>query len=76
MSINFLQKRNENIILDASTCIFERCIRCSLSSDSKFLRLIVFTKDFLDAYSELKYKEYTAFAQTPTAWEVSMYADA
>ena len=36
----------------------------------------VFTADFLDKYSELKYKEYVAFAQTPTAWEVSMYADA
>ncbi|MDH3824094.1 MAG: type I glutamate--ammonia ligase [Nitrosopumilus sp.] len=47
----------------------------SLASDSNFLEE-VFTKDFLDAYSELKYKEYTAFAQTPTAWEVSMYADA
>ncbi|MBS1267579.1 MAG: Glutamine synthetase [Nitrosopumilus sp.] len=47
----------------------------SLKSDSKFLEE-VFTKDFLDTYSELKYKEYTAFAQTPTAWEVSMYADA
>jgi glutamine synthetase len=47
----------------------------SLASDSKFLEE-VFTKDFLDQYSELKYKEYTAFAQTPTAWEVSMYADA
>ena len=47
----------------------------SLGSDSKFLEE-VFTTDFLEAYSELKYKEYTAFAQTPTAWEVSMYADA
>ena len=47
----------------------------SLSSDSKFLEE-VFTPDFLETYSELKYKEYTAFAQTPTAWEVSMYADA
>ena len=47
----------------------------SLTSDSKFLEQI-FTKDFLDTYAELKYKEYTAFAQTPTAWEVSMYADA
>ena len=47
----------------------------SLASDSKFLEEI-FTRDFLDKYSELKYKEYTAFAQTPTAWEVSMYADA
>ncbi|MEX2191907.1 MAG: hypothetical protein WD717_00805 [Nitrosarchaeum sp.] len=36
----------------------------------------VFTKDFLDAYTELKYKEYHAFAQIPTAWEVSMYIDA
>ena len=47
----------------------------SLSSDSRFLEE-VFTKDFLETYSNLKYKEYTAFAQTPTAWEVSMYADA
>jgi len=47
----------------------------SLKSDQKFLEE-VFTKDFLDKYCELKYKEYTAFAQTPTAWEVSMYADA
>ena len=47
----------------------------SLASDSKFLEE-VFSSDFLEKYSELKYKEYTAFAQTPTAWEVSMYADA
>ena len=47
----------------------------SLNSDQKFLEE-VFTKDFLDKYIELKHKEYTAFAQTPTAWEVSMYADA
>ena len=47
----------------------------SLVSDSGFLEE-VFTKDFLGAYLELKYKEYAAFAQTPTAWEVSMYADA
>ena len=47
----------------------------SLGSDSKFLGE-VFSSDFLETYSELKYKEYTAFAQTPTAWEVSMYADA
>ena len=47
----------------------------ALKSDSGFLEEI-FTKDFLEKYSELKYKEYTAFAQTPTAWEVSMYADA
>ena len=46
----------------------------SLVSDCKFLEE-VFTGDFLDKYVELKYKEYTAFAQTPTAWEVSMYAD-
>ena len=31
---------------------------------------------FVDTYAELKYKECNAFAQTPTAWEVSMYADA
>ena len=47
----------------------------SLLSDSGFLE-DVFTKDFLDQYVELKYKEYTAFAQTPTPWEISMYADA
>ena len=47
----------------------------ALRSDCSFLE-DVFTRDFLDKYSELKYKEYTAFAQTPTAWEVSMYADA
>jgi len=47
----------------------------SLRSDSNFLEK-VFSSDFLETYSELKYKEYTAFAQTPTAWEVSMYADA
>lgn len=47
----------------------------SLTSDCGFLEE-VFTKDFLDKYIELKHKEYTSFAQTPTAWEVSMYADA
>jgi glutamine synthetase len=47
----------------------------SLQSDQKFLEE-VFTKDFLEKYAELKYIEYVAFAQTPTAWEVSMYADA
>lgn len=47
----------------------------SLTSDLGFLKEI-FTKDFLDKYVELKHKEYVAFAQTPTAWEVSMYADA
>ena len=47
----------------------------SLTSDCSFLQE-VFTSDFLDKYIELKSIEYTAFAQTPTAWEVSMYADA
>jgi len=47
----------------------------SLESDRGFLE-DVFTKDFLDQYSTLKYKEYTAFAQTPTPWEISMYTDA
>ena len=47
----------------------------ALESDRTFLEE-VFTGDFLDKYTELKHKEYTAFAQTPTAWEVSMYADA
>lgn len=46
----------------------------ALKSDMGFLEE-VFTKDFLDKYMDLKYKEYVAFAQTPTAWEVSMYAD-
>ncbi len=46
-----------------------------LHSDKKFLESI-FTNDFLDAYIDLKRKEYAAFAQTPTPWEVSMYADA
>ena len=52
-----------------------KCALDSFSSDLKFLE-DVFSKDFLDTYLELKYKEYTSFAQTPTAWEVSMYADA
>lgn len=47
----------------------------TLESDSAFLEP-VFTKDFLDTYIELKYKEHAAFSQTPTAWEVSMYSDA
>lgn len=47
----------------------------ALSSDRGFLEN-VFTADFLDVYTMLKHKEYAAFAQTPTAWEVSMYADA
>jgi glutamine synthetase len=47
----------------------------SLKSDRAFLEDI-FTNDFLDRYIDLKYQEYRNFAQTPTAWEVSMYADA
>jgi len=47
----------------------------SLQSDKTFLE-DVFTNDFLDKYSELKYQEFKAFAQTPTPWEVSMYTDA
>ena len=47
----------------------------ALGTDSAFLE-DAFTRDFLDKYAELKRKEYNAFAQTPTTWEVSMYADA
>ena len=47
----------------------------SLQSDRAFLEHI-FTPDFLDKYIELKFQEYRNFAQTPTAWEVSMYSDA
>ena len=47
----------------------------ALQSDRKFLDQI-FTSDFLDKYIDLKYIEYRDFAQNPTAWEVSMYADA
>ncbi len=47
----------------------------ALESDSGFLKE-VFTNDFLEKYLELKHKEYVAFAQTPTPWEVSMYTDA
>ena len=47
----------------------------ALSNDSKFLEP-VFTKDLIDAYLSMKYSEFSAFAQTPTPWEVSMYADA
>ncbi|MBT8252287.1 MAG: glutamine synthetase, partial [Nitrosopumilus sp.] len=47
----------------------------ALQSDRGFLEN-VFTGDFLDAYTQLKFQEHQAFAQTPTAWEVSMYADA
>lgn len=46
----------------------------ALKSDHNFLQ-DVFTLDFLDTYTELKQKEYVAFAQTPTPWEVSMYTD-
>jgi len=46
----------------------------SLQSDQAFLEDI-FTSDFLDKYIDLKYQEYRNFAQTPTAWEVSMYSD-
>lgn len=46
----------------------------ALQSDCKFLEH-VFTRDFLDEYSSMKYAEYEAFAQTPTPWEVSMYVD-
>jgi len=47
----------------------------ALEGDSAFLEA-VFTRDFLEKYADLKLKEYVAFAQTPTPWEVSMYADA
>lgn len=47
----------------------------ALENDSAFLEK-EFTSDFLDTYVELKHAEFSAFAQTPTAWEVSMYADA
>ena len=46
----------------------------ALCSDSGFI-VNTFTQDFLDVYTDLKYKEYSAFAQTPTPWEISMYAD-
>lgn len=47
----------------------------ALESDRKFLEKI-FTSDFLDKYIDLKFIEFRNFAQTPTAWEVSMYTDA
>ena len=47
----------------------------ALGSDSAFLE-DAFTEDFLAKYTEMKQKEYVAFAQTPTPWEVSMYTDA
>ncbi|HSB57529.1 MAG TPA: type I glutamate--ammonia ligase [Nitrosopumilaceae archaeon] len=46
----------------------------ALQSDRGFLES-VFTTDFLDTYSSLKYKEYSLFAQTPTVWEVAMYSN-
>ncbi|MEO9306872.1 MAG: type I glutamate--ammonia ligase [Nitrososphaera sp.] len=46
----------------------------SLQSDKKFLE-DVFTSDFVDSYVEMKNSECKSFAQTPTAWEVSMYID-
>lgn len=46
----------------------------ALKTDSTFLEH-VFSNDLLDVYSESKYKEHKIFSQTPTAWEVSMYAD-
>ena len=46
----------------------------SLATDNSFL-VDVFTKDFLEVYSDLKFAEYTSFAQSPTPWEISMYAD-
>jgi len=46
----------------------------ALQCDYKFLEHI-FTKDLLDTYSSIKYNEYAEFAQTPTPWEVAMYAD-
>ncbi len=47
----------------------------ALQSDRSFLEK-TFTNDFLDKYVDLKYQEFRAFAQTPTAWEISMYTDA
>ncbi len=46
----------------------------ALQCDSDFLQ-DVFTKDFLDVYCSIKQKEFSAFAQIPTAWEVAMYAN-
>ena len=46
----------------------------ALKSDSRFLEG-VFSKGFLETYSSMKHAEYSDFAQTPTPWEVSMYAD-
>lgn len=46
----------------------------ALQSDREFLES-VFTSEFLDTYSSLKYKEYSSFAQTPTIWEIARYSD-
>lgn len=46
----------------------------AFKSDSTFLES-VFSKDFLETYYSMKYAEYSEFAQNPTPWEVSMYAD-
>lgn len=46
----------------------------ALQSDRTFLES-VFTSEFLDMYSSIKYKEYSIFAQTPTVWEVAMYSN-
>jgi len=67
------QKKREHQIGSLPTTL--RGTLDALGSDRAFLER-VFTADFLDAYIELKRGEYAAFAQTPTAWEVSMYADA
>jgi glutamine synthetase len=45
----------------------------ALQSDRKFLQ-DVFTGEFLDTYTTIKYDEYSLFAQTPTVWEVAMYS--
>lgn len=45
----------------------------ALQSDKKFLEE-VFTNEFLNTYSTIKYEEYSLFAQTPTAWEIAMYS--
>jgi glutamine synthetase len=45
----------------------------ALQSDREFLQDI-FTNEFLDTYSAIKYDEYSLFAQTPTVWEIAMYS--
>jgi glutamine synthetase len=46
----------------------------ALKSDRGFLKH-VFTDEFLDTYSSIKYNEYSLFAQTPTVWEIAMYSN-